>query len=99
MTQQADNNVTEIMVQLLSESGLSYMADVIRLLLNEAMRIERSQVLEANPYQRTEKRKGYTNGFKPKTVNTRLGLKPRNTFRLLFQCWWSHSMRCCTSFP
>jgi putative transposase len=30
-------------------------------------------VLEAAPYQRTEKRRGYANGFKPKTVTTRLG--------------------------
>jgi len=30
-------------------------------------------VLEADPYQRPEKRKGYANGFKPKTVSTRLG--------------------------
>ncbi len=49
------------------------MADAMRLMLNEAMRIERSQALEAAPYQRTEKRRGYANGFKPKTVSTRLG--------------------------
>jgi transposase-like protein len=49
------------------------MADAMRLMLNEAMRIERSQVLEAAPYQRTEKRRGYANGFKAKTVSTRLG--------------------------
>ncbi len=37
------------------------------------MRIERSQVLAAEPYQRTEKRRGSANGFRPKTVTTRLG--------------------------
>ena len=37
------------------------------------MRIERAQALEADPYQRTEKRRGYANGFKPKTLNTRVG--------------------------
>ena len=42
-------------------------------MLNEAMRIERSQALEADPYQRTEKRRGYANGFKPKTLQTRVG--------------------------
>jgi putative transposase len=73
MVHQADNSVIEIVVQLLSEKGLSHRADAMRLLLNEAMRIERAQVLEADPYQRTEKRKGYANGFKPKTVSTRLG--------------------------
>jgi len=73
MTHQADCSVIETVVQLLCENGLSHMADAMRLMLNEAMRIERSQALEAGPYQRTEKRRGYANGFKPKTVSTRLG--------------------------
>jgi transposase-like protein len=37
------------------------------------MKIERSQALSAQPYERTHDRKGYANGFKPKTVETRLG--------------------------
>lgn len=73
MAHQADDSVVETVVQLLCESGLSHMADAMRLMLNEAMRIERSQALEAGPYQRTEKRRGYANGFKPKTLNTRVG--------------------------
>ena len=73
MAHQADDNVIENVVQLLCESGLSHMADAMRLMLNEAMRIERSQALEAGPYQRTEKRRGYANGFKPKTLSTRVG--------------------------
>jgi putative transposase len=73
MAHQADSSVIETVVQLLSESGLSHMAEAMCLMLNEAMRIERSQVLEAAPYQRTENRRGYANGFKPKTVSTRLG--------------------------
>jgi len=73
MAHQADSSVIETVVQLLCENGLSHMADAMRLMLNEAMRIERSQALEAGPYQRTEKRRGYANGFKPKTVATRLG--------------------------
>ena len=66
MAHQADDNVIENVVQLLCESGLSHMADAMRLMLNEAMRIERSQALEAGPYQRTDKRRGYANGFKPR---------------------------------
>jgi transposase-like protein len=49
------------------------MGEAIRLLLNEAMRLERSQALEAEPYQRTDSRRGYANGYKPKTVDTRVG--------------------------
>ena len=73
MAHQGDSNVTEAVVQLLNENGLAHMAEAIRLLLNEAMRLERSQVLEAGPYQRSENRLGYANGYKPKTVDTRLG--------------------------
>ena len=35
--------------------------------------IERSHTLDADPYERNELRLGYANGYKPKTVNTRLG--------------------------
>jgi putative transposase len=69
-----NSNVIETVVQLLSqEDGLAHMAEVVRILLNEAMKVERAQALEAEPYQRSSQRRGYANGFKPKTVNTRLG--------------------------
>jgi putative transposase len=70
---QPESNVVETVVQLLCESGLSQMAEAVRIMLNEAMRLERSRVIEAEPYQRTERRRGYANGFKPKTLDTRLG--------------------------
>jgi hypothetical protein len=49
------------------------MAQALETLLNEAMKLERSAVLGAAPYERTEARLGYANGFKPKTVASRLG--------------------------
>jgi transposase-like protein len=73
MAHQADSNVVEAVVQLLCENGLAQMGEVVRILLNEAMRVERSQALEAAPYERSDRRRGYANGYKPKTVNTRLG--------------------------
>ena len=45
MAHQPDSTVIETVVQLLCESGLSQMAEAVRIMLNEAMRIERSQVL------------------------------------------------------
>ena len=42
-------------------------------LLNELMLIERERALKAAPYERTEERQGYANGFKDKTLQTRLG--------------------------
>ena len=73
MAHQSESNVVDTVVQLLCESGLSQMAEAVRIMLNEAMRLERTQVIEAKPYQRTESRRGYANGFKPKTLDTRLG--------------------------
>ena len=73
MAHQPDSSVIETVVQLLCESGLSQMAEAVRIMLNEAMKIERSQVLEAAPWERSERRRGYANGFKPKTLETRLG--------------------------
>ena len=37
------------------------------------MKLERSAVQCARPYERTPLRRGQANGFKPKTVETRLG--------------------------
>lgn len=73
MAHQSECSAVDTVVQLLSESGLSQISEAVRIILNEAMRIERSRAIEAEPYQRTERRRGYANGFKPKTVNTRLG--------------------------
>ena len=66
------NNVYEV-VQLLAEHGFDGMANAMQILFNEAMKIERAQHLNAEPYQRTEERKSYANGYKNKTVTTRLG--------------------------
>lgn len=45
----------------------------MRLLLNHAMEVERSKALGARPYERCDTRTGHANGFKPKTLQTRLG--------------------------
>jgi len=60
-------------IQLLAEHGFDGLAEVIELLLNEMMKIERCEALGAAPYQRTEQRRGYANGYKDKTVHSRIG--------------------------
>jgi putative transposase len=67
-----DNKLDDVM-ELLIENGFEGFADVLRILLNEAMKIERNQALGAQLYQRTDTRRGYANGYKPKTVDTRIG--------------------------
>ena len=60
-------------VQLLAEFGFDGMAEALTILLNEAMKLQRAEALGAGPYERSENRKGHANGFKPKTVKSRLG--------------------------
>jgi putative transposase len=60
-------------LELLADHGFEGMAQAMQTLLNEAMKLERSQVLGAQPYQRTFQRRGHANGYKPKAVETRVG--------------------------
>jgi len=73
MTHSENTNLVTESMQILLTNGLKGMEAVFSLLLNEAMKIERSGALKADPWERTEDRKGYANGFKPKRLNTRLG--------------------------
>ena len=73
MAHQKQGNAFDDAMELLIENGFDGMANVLQILLNEAMKIEREDVLAAGAYQRTPDRKGYANGYKPKTVDTRMG--------------------------
>ena len=68
-----ESNPLDLMIQVLEEYGFEGMASAIQILVNEAMKIERSETLRADPYERTDERRGYANGFKPKTLATRIG--------------------------
>ena len=70
--QEQDTNFERAMKHINTE-GLDGMGSAIQLLINAAMEIEREKHLGALPYERTEERTGYSNGFKPKIVKTRLG--------------------------
>jgi len=57
----------------LAEKGLEAVPEMMRVLINNAMQVERSKYMQAGEYERTEDRKGHANGYKPKTVRTRMG--------------------------
>jgi putative transposase len=61
------------LLTLLAEQGFDGMAQALQLLFNEAMKLERTVFLGAEPFERSPTRRGQANGFKPKTVRTRLG--------------------------
>jgi len=73
MTHQFDSDLLTTVLQLLTTEGSGAFAEGLRLLVNEAMVQERSAVLQARPYERSEARLGRSNGFKPKTLATRVG--------------------------
>lgn len=68
-----DNTLLNQIVNHISQEGANGLAEAVRLLLNHAMEVERSKALGARPYERCDTRMGYSNGFKPKTLQTRLG--------------------------
>jgi transposase-like protein len=73
MTRDDESNPFQTVLQLLTDEGFDGFAAALEILLNEAMKLERAAVLHAEPYQRTPLRRGHANGFKPKTVLSRLG--------------------------
>ena len=73
MTHATDDSAISMALEQIIENGFEGLDTAVSILINEAMRIERSRVLEAEPWQRTETRKGYANGYKPKNVKSRIG--------------------------
>jgi transposase-like protein len=73
MTYQGDFTLPTELLEQIALQGFDFLPELIRIVVNEAMEIQRQQYLGAAPYQRTAERQGHANGFKPKTVKTRLG--------------------------
>jgi len=59
--------------ETLINHGTEEFREIMRLLLNMVMKIERNHFLQAEPYERNSERIGYANGYKPKTLKTRIG--------------------------
>lgn len=66
-------STTEAILQPILENGREGLLEAVRLLLNEAMKLERSQAMNAKHYERNSARLDYANGYKPKTVRSVLG--------------------------
>ena len=73
MTHQTNYNSSENVMELLAKQGWGAIPELIRVMINQAMQEERARFLQAGEYERTAERKGYANGYKPKTVKTRVG--------------------------
>jgi putative transposase len=73
MTYREDFTLPAEIMEQVQEQGLDILPELIRIVINAAMQAERSEHLQAGPYQHTEERRGYANGYKPKTMRTRIG--------------------------
>lgn len=74
MTQEHQNKLLMEVLETLVNHGSEGMSAVFEKLMNEAMKVERSEFLKAKPYERTAERVGYANGFKEKSIQLRNGV-------------------------
>ncbi|MCP4664831.1 MAG: IS256 family transposase [Deltaproteobacteria bacterium] len=74
MAHDTEYNAIHHAMELILENGLGGLDQAVSILINEAMKVERSQALNAAPWERTGERKGYANGYKDKHLKSRLGL-------------------------
>jgi transposase-like protein len=72
MTYQDDFTLPTELLEQVAEQGLDFLPELIRIVINTAMQVERQKHLGVGPYERSADRQGHANGFKPKTVSTRI---------------------------
>jgi transposase-like protein len=71
--QQSDFTLPAELLEQIAAQGFDALPELIRIVINEAMRLERQRYLGVAPYQRSPERRGHGNGFKDHTERTRLG--------------------------
>ena len=77
MTHEDDYSIPAEILEQICADGFDALPDLVRIMVNAAMYVERQKHLGAGPYERTPERQGYANGYKDKTVATRV-------------CWQDH---------
>lgn len=73
ISDQVKDSLIDQIVKGLIGQGTEGLKPVLELLFNAAMKVEREQFLGAVSHERSDERKGYANGYKPKGVQTRMG--------------------------
>jgi transposase-like protein len=68
-----NDTLVEQIIKGLIGQGTEGIKPVLELLFNTAMKVEREGFLGAGAHERSEERKGYANGYKPKEIQTRMG--------------------------
>src|SRR6185503_515672 len=73
MTYQPNYTLPNELLEQIASEGLEAIPDMLRIIINTAMQAERQQYLGVGPYERSAQRQGQANGYKPKTVTSRVG--------------------------
>lgn len=73
MAYREDFSLPEGFLEQICEQGLDGIGDAIRVVVNAAMQAERERHMNAGLYERHAGRVAHANGYKPKTVQTRVG--------------------------
>jgi len=73
MTYQNNCTLPEEIVEQIASQGMEALPELMRVIINQTMELERQKYLKAAHYERTAERQGYANGYKAKTVKTRIG--------------------------
>lgn len=73
MTHPNDLTVPSELLEQVQAQGLNVLPELIRVMFNTALWAERTEHLNAGPYQPTLERRGDANYCKPKTMQTRAG--------------------------
>ena len=76
MTNSEYYTMFDAMIEDLQGGGAESVTKTISALMNVAMKIEQQKALRAGPYERSGERTGQRNGYKDKTLNTRMGKIP-----------------------
>jgi putative transposase len=72
MTYQSDFTLPSELLNQIAAQGFDFLPELIRIVIHAAMQAKRQRYLKVAPYQHIPYRRGHANGFKPKSVRTRL---------------------------
>jgi transposase-like protein len=73
MTHQTENTAIEQVLEEILANGMQGLETAVSILINEAMKVERRRAWGAEPWQRSAQRRGYANGYKPRSLKSRVG--------------------------
>lgn len=72
MKQTQDTLMTQLL-QIVQQEGPESLRSLLQTVCQAVLEAEMTQFLQAQPYERTAQRQGYRNGYKPRTLTTRVG--------------------------